>query len=118
MSHVRAPDEHGTSNSSRLTLLVLALGVAGGLLLMAGELSTVASVEIPGRTCREVANPGTADRCALNGFERHGGAFLLLGALALPMALGAARRGSRPAALALIAIAAIVLAFALLRDLP
>ena len=66
----------------RLTLLVLGLGVAGAILLVAAELSTIASVELPGRTCREIADPATADRCSLSGFERHGGAFLLLGGLA------------------------------------
>ena len=113
-----APEDAAGAPRSPLRLLALALGLTGAVLLLASEFSTVASVEIPGRTCREVADPATADRCALSGFERHGGAFLLLGALALPLALGAARGRSRPAALALILIAAVVLAFALLRDLP
>ncbi len=112
------PQEEPAPARSPLRLLALALGLTGGVLLLASEFSTVASVEIPGRTCREVADPETADRCALSGFERHGGAFLLLGALALPLALGAARGRSRPAALALIMIAAVVLGLALARDLP
>ena len=116
----RAPAGHpeAAPDRSHRALAVLVLGVAGGLLLVAAEFSTIASVEIPGRTCREVANPGTADRCELSGFERHGGAFVLLGALALPLAWGAARGRSRPAALALVVIAAVVFAFGLLRDLP
>ncbi len=114
----RAPEEGPAAPRSPLRLVALALGVTGAVLLLASELSTVASVEIPGRTCREVADPATADRCRLSGFERHGGAFLLLGALALPLAFGAARGYSRPAALALILIAAVVLGLALLRDLP
>lgn len=114
----RARGGGGAAEGGRLTGLVLVLGVAGGLLLIAAELSTIVSVELPGRTCREVANPGTADRCELSGFERHGGAFLMLGLLAVPMTLGAARGRSRPAAIALVLIAAVVLAFAALRDLP
>ena len=113
-----ARGEEGAPPRDPVALLTLALGVVGGVLLLAAEVSPVASVDIPGHTCSEVANPGTADRCSLTGLERHGGAFLLLGALALPMAFGAARGRSRPAALALIVIAAVVLAFALLRDLP
>ena len=117
---IRAParEDGAASATSRLVSLVLGLGTAGGLLLIAAEFSTIASVEIPGRTCREVANPETLDRCDLSGFERHGGAFLLLGVLALVMTWGAARARSRPAALALILIAAVVLGLALLRDLP
>jgi hypothetical protein len=114
----RARDGDRESWSTRVALTLLVLGVTGGLLLIAAELSTIVAVELPGRTCREVADPGTADRCELSGFERHGGAFLLLGVLALAMAVGAARRRSRPAAMALIVIAVVVLGFALLRDLP
>ena len=98
--------------------LVLALGVLGAVLLVDAELSTIAAVEIPGRTCREIADVRAVDRCSLTGLERHGGAFLLLAALAAFMAIGAGRGSSRPAALALVAIGAIVLAIAFLRDLP
>lgn len=101
-----------------LPAVVLTLGVLGALLLVAAEFTTIARVEIPGRTCREVADLSAADRCELSGFERHGGALLLLGALAVLMAVGAARRGSRRAGLALITVATLVLGMALLRDLP
>ena len=94
--------------------------MTGAILLMAAELSTVASVDVASGACHVIndANPALADRCELSGLERHGGAFLLLGAVALTMAFGAGPGASRPAALALIAIAAVVLALALLRDLP
>lgn len=98
--------------------VVLALGALGAVLLVDAELSTIAAVEIPGKTCREIADVRTADRCSLTGLERHGGALLLLAALAAFMAVGAGRGRSRPAALALVAIGAIVLAIALLLDLP
>ena len=98
--------------------LVLALGVLGAILLVDAELSTIAAVEIPGRTCREVADVRAVDRCSLTGLERHGGALLLLGAIAILMAVGAARGRSRPAAAALVAIGGLVLALALVSDLP
>ena len=100
------------------TAAILALGLLGGLLLMVAEPSTIASVEIPGRTCREVAAVDAVDRCELSGFERHGGALLLLGALAALMAVGAGRGQSRPAAVALLAIGIIALGLAILGDLP
>lgn len=97
---------------------VLAIGLLGAALLVVAELSTIASVEIPGRTCREVADVRATDRCSLTGLEQHGGALLLLGALACVMALGAGARRSQPASVALVAIATVVLGLALLRDLP
>jgi len=108
----------GAGAGDPLPVLVLSLGVVGGLLLMATELTTVAWVDIPGRTCREVADLRAADRCGLSGLERHGGALLLLGALAVFMAVGAGRGASRPAGFALIAVAAVALGIGLLRDLP
>ena len=108
----------GRAGVARGRGLVLTLGLLGALLLVIAEFSTVASVEIPGRTCREIADVSAVDRCTLSGFDRHGGAFLLLAALAALMTVGAARGGSRPAALALLAVAAVVLGLALIRDLP
>lgn len=108
----------GGAAGGRILSAVLVLGLLGAVLLVVAELSTVASVEISGRTCREVADVRAVDRCSLSGFERHGGALLLLGALAGLMTAGAGRGRSRPAAVALIAIGAIVLALSLLRDLP
>ena len=102
------------------SVLVLVLGVAGGLLLAVDEFTTIASVDVAAGACDVIndANPALADRCSLSGFERHGGALLLLGALAVAMAVGAGRQASRPAAFALLAIAAIVLTLAILSDLP
>ncbi len=97
---------------------MLILGLAGAVSLVLAEFSTIASVEIPGRTCSEVADLRAVDRCELSGFERHGGALLLLAGLAVVLVVGPAGGGSRPAAAALIVIAAITLALALLRDLP
>lgn len=62
--------------------------------------------------------PAVVDRCELSGLERHGGALLLLGGLAPFVAFGAAGPRGRAAAAALLVIALLVLAFALLRDIP
>ena len=100
--------------------VVLGLGVAGGILLGLAEFMTVASVDVAAGACDVIndANPELADRCSLSGFERHGGAFLLLALAAVAMAIGAGRGASRPAAVALVAIAALVLMLAIVRDLP
>jgi hypothetical protein len=86
------------------------------------ELLTVAWIELTdvGESCKSrlATNPATADRCSLSGFERHAGALLLLALVTLAMTWGASTGRSRPAALALIAIGAVVLAIALLIDLP
>ena len=52
------------------------------------------------------------------GFERHGLALLLVGLLVLALAYAAGIYGSRPAAAALAGVGALVLAIALLDDLP
>ncbi len=80
----------------------------------------MASVEVAGNSCAVITDsePDLAERCQLSGFERNGGAFLLLGALAGVMAWGAGMGGSRPAAAALCVIGVLVLAWTLLVDLP
>ncbi len=98
---------------------VLLLGVAGGLALMVAELSPVITIDVlTTGTCQEIADAQLRDACQLDGTEQHAGAFLLLGALALVMAVGAAQGASRPAAFALLVVAVVVVAVMLLRDLP
>ena len=94
--------------------------MAAALLLVVTEFSTVASVDVAGGSCEVISDtdPALAERCTLSGFERNGGAFLLLVALAIPMAWGAGVGRSRPAALALVAVGAFVVGWALLVDLP
>ena len=102
-----------------VTILITVLGVLGAVLVLASEFLTIAEVDVlTTGTCREIADPAVKEACRTTGFEQHGGAFLLLGALALVMTLGLSRRGSRPAAVALLIIGAVVLAFALARDVP
>jgi hypothetical protein len=102
-----------------VSILVLVLGAIGGLVLIAAELSPVITIEVlTTGTCQEIADAQVRDACKLDGLEQHAGAFLLLGALALVMAVGAALGRSRPAALALVVVAVAVVALVLLRDVP
>ena len=87
--------------------------------MIATEFSTVASVDVTGGPpCEDVANATAAEDCVKSGGEQHSYALILLALLAVAMAFGAALGASRPAALALAAVGAIVLAIALLGDLP
>lgn len=90
------------------------------MLLVATEFTAVATVDIASESCEVIndTDPGLADRCELSGLERNGGAFLLLALLTAVMAWGAGRGGSRPAAAALALVGVLVLAWALLVDLP
>jgi hypothetical protein len=107
-------------HSGGVAVGVAVAGALAALLMAVTELLTVASVDVASGSCELIndANPSLADRCALSGLERHGGAFLLLALLTLTMALGASVGRSGPAAVALIAIGALVLGIALAVDLP
>jgi hypothetical protein len=106
--------------ASPLAIGVTAAGVVAAVLLVVTEFSVVASVDVASGSCEVIqdTNPELADRCELSGFERNGGSFLLLAVLSAVMAWGAGIGGSRPAAIALVVIGVIVLAWALLVDLP
>jgi hypothetical protein len=101
-------------------LVVFALGAAAGVLMIVAELSTIASVDVASGSCEVIndSSPEIADRCNLSGLERHGGALILLGIVAIVMAAGAGVGGSRPAGAALIVIGIVVLLLAFLLDLP
>lgn len=103
-----------------LAIGIVAASLAAAGLLFATEFSTVASVDVASGSCEVIqdTDPALADRCKLSGFERNGGAFLLVAALIVAMGWGAAFGRSRPAAFALVAIGAAVLLWALLVDLP
>jgi hypothetical protein len=99
---------------------VLTLALIAALLLVVAEFSTIASVSVDGESCEVVndTSPELADRCSLSGWERHGGALILLALLAAGAAL-AARRGTTVAVGAvLVAIGAVTLGIALIADLP
>jgi hypothetical protein len=115
-----APFPGALRAASPLAIGVTAAGVLAALLLVVTEFATVASVDVASGSCEVIrdTNPDLADRCKLSGFERNGGAFVLLAALAAVMAWGAGVGGSRPAAMALVAVGVFVLAWSLLVDLP
>ena len=97
--------------SGRVGQAIVAMALVGGVLMIVTEPLTVASVDVASGSCAVIqdSNPELADRCTLSGFERHGGALILLGLLSIAMGLGAGAGGSRPAAFALVGVAAIVL---------
>jgi hypothetical protein len=99
---------------------ITAAGALAGLLMIVSEFLTVASVDVAHGSCEVIndANPSLADRCSLSGLERHGGAFILIGLLALLMAWGAGVGRSRPAGVALLIAGALVLGIVLVNDLP
>ena len=100
-----------------VTLIVLALGVIGATLVILAEFSTIVRVDVlTTGTCEEIADAELRDACDSGGFEQHGGAFVLLGAVALLMTWGVVRGGSLPAALALMGIGVVILVFSLVRD--
>ena len=84
------------------------------------EVTTVISVDLKNTSCEVIydSNPSLADNCSQTGFERSSVALLLLGLVTFAMGWGAAFGGSRPAALALIAIGVVVIGITLLGDLP
>ena len=82
------------------------------------EFSTISYVTVVTATCEDLADPRLADRCRLEGGERHSWAFALLGAFAILMAWGAAVGRSRPAAAALVVVGVVILALGFARDLP
>jgi hypothetical protein len=107
------------SSTGPFALIVLVLGVAGGVLLIVAELSTIVTVDVlTTGTCEEIADPDVRDACSVGGFEQHGGALILLGVAAILMAVGAGRGASRPASAALIVIGLVVVGLVVLRDLP
>src|SRR3954462_14068917 len=90
-----------------VSLGLLALGVAGGLLLIAADFSTLVQIKVI-----------TVVKESLTGHDQHSWAMAILGLAALPMAWGAARRQARPAMLGLALIGVVALLIALIGDLP
>lgn len=96
------------------------MGSAAALLMVLVDFLPVVSVDVASGSCEVIndSSPDLADLCEQSGFERHGPALLLLGLLTALLAFGAGLAGSRPAALALAGVGAVVLGIALLADLP
>jgi hypothetical protein len=89
--------------------LPFACSVVGAVALIVAELLTLREI----RTITVVPPGGTT-----TGGSHHLGALALLGVAMLPMAFGAAVRGARPAAVALVVLSAAAAAIVLLVDLP
>jgi hypothetical protein len=100
-------------------LIVAALGSVGGILMIVTEFSTLYSVKVLTASCDELASPDLRGTCVTSGGDHHSYALLLIGLLAVLMAIAAGFGRSRPAAAALIAIGVIVIViFFLVIDLP
>jgi hypothetical protein len=99
---------------------ILTIALVAALLLVVAEFSTIASVKVAGESC-EVLNdtdPDLAERCSLSGFDRHGGALILLALLAAGAGIAARRGVTWEIGAVLLAIGAIVLGLTLIGDLP
>jgi len=110
----------GFGGAGPLAIGVSAAGIAAALLMVLADFLPIVSVDVASGSCEVIndSNPELADSCEQSGFERHGPALVLLGLLCGVMAWGAGIGESRPAAWALAVVGGVVLAIALLIDLP
>src|SRR4051794_9344066 len=97
---------------------VLLLGMAGAILMIVSEFSTLRSVKVLTASCSDLADPSLRGSCVTHGGEEHAYALVLLGVVAALMTWGAVTGRSRPAAYAMIAIGAAVVVIALATDVP
>ena len=104
--------------SGLIAWALLAVGVAAGVMAIVAEFSTISYVTVVTATCEDLADPRLADRCRLEGSERHSWGFALLGGFAILMSWGAAVGRSKPAAAALIVVGTVILGLGFARDLP
>jgi hypothetical protein len=100
--------------------VVLLLALVAAVLLVAAELSTVASVDVAGDSCQVIndSDPALAERCELSGWDRHGGALIFLALVIAGAGFLAGRRGGAAPAAVLAAVGLLVLGLALIGDLP
>ena len=103
----RASLRPALSGLSAASVGLLLAGIAGGVLLIVADFSTLFEVKAV-----------TAVLETRKGSEHHTHALALIGVLALPVAAGASLGGSRPAAVALTVLGAIALVIVLAVDLP
>jgi hypothetical protein len=99
-------------------IAVLLLGLTGAVLMAASEFFTLRSVTVVTASCSDLAQAADRGACVTRGHEEHAYALVLMGIVAALMSWGAAVGHSRPAAIALLAIGAAVVAIALLTDVP
>lgn len=101
-----------------LWIAVFALGIAGALFMIVSEFVTLRSVKVLTASCSDLADPSLRGSCVTHGGEEHSYALVLMGIVAILMTWGAVFGRSRPAAVALLAIGAAVVAVALITDVP
>ena len=94
------------------------LGVAAALLMLLTEATNLYSIDVVTASCKDLADPALEDACETTGGEQHSFALVPVALLVAVMAVGAGLGGSRPAGLALLVAGIVVLAIALLGDLP
>ncbi len=107
--------------TARTATTIFALALVAGLLLVVAEFTTVASVNVEGESCSVLydTRPELADRCSLSGWERHGGALILLGLVAVGAGFYSRRPGATGSAGAvLLAVGVVTIGLALIGDLP
>jgi hypothetical protein len=98
--------------------VVLLLGLTAAVLMIVSEFMTLRSVKVLTASCDDLADPSLRGSCVTHGGEEHAYALVLMGIVAALMTWGAAIGRSRPAAFALLAIGAAVVAIALITDVP
>jgi hypothetical protein len=98
--------------------VVLLLGVTAAVLLVLTEVTTLFEIEVETAACSDLADPDQADACETTGGEQHSYALIPIALLVVMMSVGAGLGGSRPAGLALVGAGVVVLAIALIGDLP
>ncbi|HEX4735794.1 MAG TPA: hypothetical protein VH247_15395 [Thermoleophilaceae bacterium] len=94
------------------------LALMAAILMIVSEFATLRSVKVLTASCSDLADPSLRGSCVTHGGEEHSYALVLMGLVTALMAWGAAFGRSRPAAIALVAIGAAVLAIAFLTDVP
>jgi hypothetical protein len=107
--------------TARAPTTIFALALAAALLLVVGEFTTIASVKVEDESCAVLydTRPELADRCSLSGWERHGGALILLGLVAAGAGFYSRRPGATATAGAmLLAAGTVTLGLTLIGDLP
>jgi hypothetical protein len=101
-----------------VAVIVLALGVLAGVLMVVAELSTYREIDTITAACEDLASADLKEDCVTTGGEQHNWALAPVALVTWLMAWGAGPGRSRPAALALVALGALVLFIALALDLP
>ena len=98
---------------------MLVLGVLAALAILLTEATNIVVIDVSGAGCEDaVADPEQAEGCEITGADQHSFALVPIALLTAAMAVGAGLGGSRPAGAALVGAGIVVLAIALLGDLP